>query len=499
MQWTATAIGTGTIADAQAPQGPAPLTAAFTNLPEEHDGTTPFTVEIVFSEPPTGPKRPEVRSALEVEGGETVKVRKVNGDKAHRRVTIQPEDWNDVTVTLPETTDCAAQGALCTAAGGPFQGTISATVPGPLVLNVAPLFIGSEGAGTQFAIPVRLSRASTETVTVDYQTSDGTATAGADYVAAQGTLTFAPGETAKTAEVTILDDAHNEGAERFKLTLSNATGAAIWTATGIVEIRNTDHMPKAWLVRFAREAAENAFDAADERLRARPASGWSATVAGVPLGAGQVDEDARDDLDALARWLDESPRESASRKVTGRDLLTGTTFSLSASDGTPGGSAGSVWARGALSSFSGTEDKLTLEGDVSSIMLGADLARDRWAAGAMVSHSRGEGTYSEDEHGGTVDSSITGLYPYGRLALNERVTLWGIAGYGEGTLRTDARRPEDDRHRHRPRDGGAGLTRDRAARAARRRGGDHAHHRRTRGTDHVRHGSRASSSRRRGR
>ena len=54
--------------------------------------------------------------------------------------------------------------------------------------------------------PVTLSRASTSTVAVDCATPNGTATAGSDYTAASGTLTFAPRETRKTIAVAVLDD-----------------------------------------------------------------------------------------------------------------------------------------------------------------------------------------------------------------------------------------------------------------------------------------------------
>ena len=60
----------------------------------------------------------------------------------------------------------------------------------------------------------------------------------------------------------------------------------------------------------------------------------------------------------------------------------------------------------------------------------------------MVTHSRGEGSYqassrSERNRGegeGEVESTLTGLYPYGRYEVNERVAVWGVAGYGEGEL-----------------------------------------------------------------
>jgi CSLREA domain-containing protein len=63
-------------------------------------------------------------------------------------------------------------------------------------------------------------------VTVNYATRNGTATAGADYTAASGTLSFAEGETSKTFNVAIIDDAAVEGNEFLNLELSNPTGGA---------------------------------------------------------------------------------------------------------------------------------------------------------------------------------------------------------------------------------------------------------------------------------
>ena len=93
-----------------------------------------------------------------------------------------------------------------------------------------------------------------------------------------------------------------------------------------------------------------------------------------------------------------------------------------------------------MSRFDGREGDLTLSGEVTSAMLGADWMRPgsgsgagAWTAGLLVSHSRGSGSYRGAD-AGTVSSTLTGLYPYGRYMVNGRLSVWGVAGYGEGTL-----------------------------------------------------------------
>jgi len=85
----------------------------------------------------------------------------------------------------------------------------------------------AEGVGT-VSIPVELTSPSARTVTVNYAVTGGTATGGgADYTLADGTLTFAPGETSKTVDVAIVDDAVAEGDETVEITLSNPTNAVL--------------------------------------------------------------------------------------------------------------------------------------------------------------------------------------------------------------------------------------------------------------------------------
>ena len=88
-----------------------------------------------------------------------------------------------------------------------------------------------------------LSAVSGRTVTVDYATSDVTATAPADYTAASGTLTFAPGVTTRTIPITVQGDLSDEANETYRVTLSNPTNVTIATAIGTGTITDNDLPP----------------------------------------------------------------------------------------------------------------------------------------------------------------------------------------------------------------------------------------------------------------
>ena len=98
----------------------------------------------------------------------------------------------------------------------------------------------SDESATTHTFTVTLSSASGVTATVDYATSDGTATAGSDYTAASGTLTFAAGQTSKTFTVAVLADSADENDETVTITLSNATQASISDSTGTLTITDDD-------------------------------------------------------------------------------------------------------------------------------------------------------------------------------------------------------------------------------------------------------------------
>ena len=158
------------------------------------------------------------------------------------------ETSKSVTVGLIGDTTVEGNETFTVKLSSPSGATISRTTATGTILNddTAPVLptlsiadaSKSEGnSGTSaMAFTVTLSKASTTSVTVNYATSNGTATAGSDYTATSGTLTFAAGETAKTATVTVAGDATAEQSETFTVTLSAPSGATVarTSATGTI-------------------------------------------------------------------------------------------------------------------------------------------------------------------------------------------------------------------------------------------------------------------------
>ncbi|MCP9493907.1 MAG: hypothetical protein MSG64_05545 [Pyrinomonadaceae bacterium MAG19_C2-C3] len=98
-----------------------------------------------------------------------------------------------------------------------------------LTLGIGDITVRESTRGTQTAIvTVALSAPSTETVTVNYTTADGTARAGSDYAATSGTLTFVPGSIKQTIAVPVLADTLRERDELFSLRLSDVRNGAAY-------------------------------------------------------------------------------------------------------------------------------------------------------------------------------------------------------------------------------------------------------------------------------
>ena len=354
--------------------------------------------------------------------------------------------------------------------------TTEAQAP-PAGVSVADASAG-EAPGATLDFRVTLDAAQTSAVSVRYATSDGTASAGADYVARRGAVRFGAGETAKTVSIEVLDDAHDDTGETMTLTLSAPFGATIADGTATGTITNTDVVPKAWLARFGRTVASHVVDAIGERFAATGESASHVTIAGrrLTFGAGGATAPPDDSTLTLkeeaARW---AARTAGAREhpfedrhglerdsedatlVSGRDLLLGSAFVLSSAGDGEGEAGGATtrwtaWGRASESSFDGSAGGVALDGDVTTFTLGADAAHGRWLAGVALAHSTGTGTFrdapGEDETGaigaeaaGTIESTLTTVHPYAQADITDRLAVWGILGYGAGELTVSV---EDD-------------------------------------------------------
>ena len=241
---------------------------------------------------------------------------------------------------------------------------------------------------------------------------------------------------------------------------------------------------RAWTSRFGRTVATHVTDAVGERLRAPPEQDSQVTVGGyrLPLGrqaAGGADPDATTDsettepktaTDRLASLLTglvgralglgpaqpqgggtgtdpwaappvAAPRLGQSQTlqlptVRLRDVLLGSSFRLTLGDddAAPGHLRLTAWGRVAGTQFDGRDGALTLDGNVLTGTVGVDSAWDRWLAGVAVSHSLGGGSFTGDGDGDLDSSTLTSIHPYLRYAVNERVDVWSVLGYGWGDM-----------------------------------------------------------------
>ena len=259
-------------------------------------------------------------------------------------------------------------------------------------------------------------------------------------------------------------------------------------ATGT--INNADALPRALLARFGRAAAVHVVETVEERMQAPREPGFAGRFAGRELRRGMERDVALDflselggmagtgpaggvlhgplsgapaaglpaslgtpglaggggrsaagigSLDAMAGPLDAGMGSHRGLGADGLldsafgggDVLTGSAFALNRE--TRGGGIVSFWSRGAQSHFAGRDGALALDGAVRTTMVGADYARGPLVMGLSLAHSRGLGGY-DGVSAGRAASAVTGLYPWLGYRVSERVSVWGVTGYGAGGL-----------------------------------------------------------------
>ena len=208
------------------------------------EGGTPQVISIVLDSAPTADVTLTLANSTDINGTPTT-------------LTFTAANWNVAQqLTLAATDDALVEGqesvpvTLTTTSTDPRYNNISTTnnlvvndndtdVPPPPVTPAVSVSDAEISEGGVATFTVSLSAATTGAVSVTYGTSPGTASV-ADFIAANGTLTFAPGETSKTISIQTTEDALFEGNETFNVVLSSASGGTLADATGVGVILNDD-------------------------------------------------------------------------------------------------------------------------------------------------------------------------------------------------------------------------------------------------------------------
>ncbi len=270
------------------------------------------------------------------------------------------------------------------------------------------------------------------TANVGIEAASGTTAAA---TVSPATLTFNPStwNKAQTVTVTGVDDKVDQSGIRSATISHRATSSdaqynniSISSVTAMVVDDDLGLKLKGWHLRFSRAVSQQVVDALQDRFCTHPAAGLQLTVAGEPITSATPLEYNQGMISKALGF----------ETVTTAGLVEGSSFSFVPESAEAEGAVPHLafWGQGALSSFPGQEDGSSLDGDVTTALLGADWSTERWQAGAALGQSWGRGSHQGDGADGEVSSTLTGLFPYGCHALTPRLGIWATAGYGWGEL-----------------------------------------------------------------
>jgi len=227
------------------------------------------------------------------------------GSSTAQTITVPITDDSDVEGSQTFTVTLSAPSGGATL-GAPATSTVTITdndAPGTIQLS-ASTYAVTEGTATRVVTVARVNGVAGP-ATVNYATSDGTATQGQDYTPANGTLTWNASEGGnKTFTVAISDDTQVESAETFNVTISAASGAQLGTPTSaVVTITDND---SAGTLQFS-AATYTAGENAGTQTIAVSRSGGTSGAAGVNYATSNGSATSPADFTALTgslNWAD---------------------------------------------------------------------------------------------------------------------------------------------------------------------------------------------------
>ncbi|MCY4378071.1 MAG: fibronectin type III domain-containing protein, partial [Spirochaetaceae bacterium] len=206
-----------------------PLTAELVGVPESHDGQTAFSFELRFSEAPTFSDQTLRDTALRVVGGRVTGVQKAPPpSNLSWRVTVVPDGGGSISIALPPTLACDADGAVCTAAGKRLASAIEQTVPGPVPIATIAAQSPSVAEGTAAVFTLSLDKAAAGALTLAVRvTESGSMLEGTPLTS----VVVAEGSTTATLSVPTAADRVAEADSTVTATLTAGTGYTVGSAS----------------------------------------------------------------------------------------------------------------------------------------------------------------------------------------------------------------------------------------------------------------------------
>ena len=289
----------------------------------------------------------------------------------------------------------------------------------------------TEGGTLRFR--VTLSPSSDRTVSVDYETADGSAEEPADYNRKSGTLTFERGERHKTVEVETLPDDIDESNETLTVTLSmpQPEGVPLRDAVGLGTVigdveRRIRLVDRAYLPEMGRAAAFNAVRCGVDQALSRT----------VPGSLKQ----------ALDRLVPPAPpsfgwNRPSTHAMSLEQLLGSLSFALQSTGRADGVGRVAAWScadyRGLADG--GKDGRVDWDGRLLNTQIGADVRlRPDLLAGLALSRSSGSFRYEVGSGAAEVDGKhelrLNGIHPHMVWSVSPGLTVWGTVGHASGDL-----------------------------------------------------------------
>ena len=456
------AAGTGTITDNDTP-------SFSINSPSVNEGDSMASLEFTVSLSPASYQETTVNYA--VTGGTATSDTDYTALAASTTLTFAIGDTSQtITVSVKDDLDFeenetvvitlsgASPGTTIAAASG--TGTITNDDPGISIAD-ATVEEGDEDDRNTLTFTVTLSPAPTDQVTVDYASSDGTtngATAGTDYTAVSGTLTFAASETSKPISVSVIGDILSEPNETVVVTLSNPNpsytlveASAMGTITDDDEVVQNE-LDMEIVAEVAREVTTSVVTAVSNRVGsvvggAVAAPPVNVPSTGVPSTGGFADSGLLSILARSVRHDRERDRGLERSEMSLYRSLDGASFAYSPSALSANGSAGAsgghsglltVWGSVDYRKMSGSgTDTLTWDGELASLNIGTDVLSESGVLfGVAVGASKGSFGYQGSIGGtsGVLKMRVKTLNPYVGWSVSESASLWASVGYGRGKI-----------------------------------------------------------------